>query len=111
MMDSVYAYSSGGISSFRYLYSSNLEKGYKGTDALLAAMVKSCTGVIDQLPNKVNDSLTEMGSMNTYGIFVGVVAFGMASILIPMVYTITLADSLVAEKSRLVHWLLLCLLL
>lgn len=98
MMDSVYAYSSGGISSFRYLYSSNLEKGYKGTDALLAAMVKSCTGVIDQLPNKVNDSLTEMGSMNTYGIFVGVVAFGMASILIPMVYTITLADSLVAEK-------------
>lgn len=98
MIDSVYAYSSGGISSFRYLYSSNLEKGYKGTDALLAAMVKSCTGVIDQLPNKVNDSLTEMGSMNTYGIFVGVVAFGMASILIPMVYTITLADSLVAEK-------------
>ena len=62
MMDSVYAYSSGGISSFRYLYSSNLEKGYKGTDALLAAMVKSCTGVIDQLPNKVNDSLTEMST-------------------------------------------------
>lgn len=98
MMDTVYSYSAGGISSFRFLYTNNMRNGYSTMDAMLSSMVKSTTGVIDQLPSKVNDSLTEMGELNTYGIFVGVIAFGMASILIPMVYTIITANSLVAEK-------------
>lgn len=98
MMDTVYSYSSGGISSFRILYSNNLNNGYTTQDAMLSAMVRSTLGVINQLPSKVNDSLTEMGELNTYGIFVGVVAFGMASVLIPMVYTIITANSLVADK-------------
>lgn len=96
--DTLYSYSASGISSFRTLYSNNISKGYSNNDAILSAMVKSCAGVIDQLPNKVNDSLSEMGEMNTYGVFVGVVTFGMASVLIPMVYTIILANSLTAEK-------------
>ena len=53
---------------------------------------------MSQLPGKVSDSLTEMGNMNTYGIMVGVVGFGIAALLIPMVYTIMTANNLVANK-------------
>lgn len=98
MMDTVYSYSAGGISSFRFIYANNVKNGYSSNDAMLSSLVKSTAGVVDQLPSKVNDSLTEMGQLNTYGIFVGVVAFGMASVLIPMVYTIITANSLVVEK-------------
>lgn len=98
LMDTVRSYSSAGVASFRSIYADKIENGYVKTDALLSALVKSSTGVIDSLPTKVSDSLSDMGKMNIYGMFVGVVAFGIASTLIPMVYTIILANSLVAER-------------
>lgn len=98
MINTVKGYVDAGIASYNSYMISCSEKGYSDTDCLMVAMVKGSTGVIGQLPGKVTDSLTEMGQMNTYGIMVGVVGFGIAALLIPMVYTIMTANSLVADK-------------
>lgn len=98
MMTLVRGYAASGISSYETYYDEFAEKGYSMTDCNLLAMNKGSQGVMAQLPTSVDDSLKEMGDMNTYGIIVGVVAFGIAALLIPMVYSILLAKSLVAEK-------------
>lgn len=98
MMTLVKGYASGGISSYETYYSDYLESGYSLTESNLLAMNKGSQGVMAQLPTSVDESLKEMGQMNTYGIIVGVVAFGIAALLIPMVYTILLAKGLVSEK-------------
>ncbi len=98
MMTLVRGYAASGISSYETYYDEFAKKGYSTTDCNLLAMNKGSQGVMAMLPTSVDESLKEMGDMNTYGIIVGVVAFGMAALLIPMVYTILLAKSLVAEK-------------
>lgn len=98
MMTLVKGYAASGISSYETYYSDYQESGYSLTDSNLLAMNKGSQGVMAQLPTSVDESLKEMGDMNTYGIIVGVVAFGIAALLIPMVYTILLAKSLVSEK-------------
>ncbi len=98
MMTLVRGYAASGISSYETYYEEFAKKGYSTTDCNLLAMNKGSQGVMAQLPTSVDESLKEMGDMNTYGIIVGVVAFGMAALLIPMVYTILLSKSLVAEK-------------
>lgn len=98
MMTLVKGYAASGISSYETYYSDYQESGYSSTDSNLLAMNKGSQGVMAQLPTSVDESLKEMGDMNTYGIIVGVVAFGIAALLIPMVYTILLAKSLVSEK-------------
>lgn len=98
MMTLVRGYAASGISSYETYYDEFAKKGYSMTDCNLLAMNKGSQGVMAQLPTSVDDSLKEMGDMNTYGIIVGVVAFGIAALLIPMVYSILLAKSLVAEK-------------
>ncbi len=98
MMSLVQGYASSGIASYKTHLANALEKGYSQEDSVLIANVKASKGVIDQLPAGVASALEEMGEMNTYGIVVGVVAFGIAALLIPMVYTILTANALVAEK-------------
>lgn len=97
-LTTVRGYAVSGIASYKDYYKTSLNKGYTQRDSMLLSMNKASLGVIAQLPSTVNDSLTEMGDMNTYGIIVGVVAFGISALLIPMVYTILLAKSLVSEK-------------
>ncbi len=97
-LNTVRGYAVSGISSYKDYYKTSLNKGYTQRESMLLSMNKASLGVIAQLPSTVNDSLTEMGDMNTYGIIVGVVAFGISALLIPMVYTILLAKSLVSEK-------------
>lgn len=98
MMDAVRGYASSGIASYQTHLKEYENSGYTQEEQILIATVKSSQGVIDQLPGAVGDSLTEMGHMNTYGIMVGAVSFGIATLLIPMVYTILTANSLVAAK-------------
>ncbi len=98
MMTLVRGYAASGISSYETYYDEFAKKGYTTTECNLLAMNKGSQGVMAQLPTSVDESLKEMGNMNTYGIIVGVVAFGMAALLIPMVYTILLSKSLVSEK-------------
>ncbi len=96
--DTLYSYASGGIASYKTLYNKYLSEDYSSSDAMMIAFVKSSNGIINQLPTGINDSLKEMSEMNTYGIIIGIVAFGIACVLMPMVYTIILANSLVVDK-------------
>jgi ABC-2 type transport system permease protein len=96
--ETLYSYASGGIASYKTLYAKQVELGRTTKEATMVALVKSATGIIDQLPSSVQDSLLSMANNNTYGFFIGIVTFGMACVLLPLVYTIILANSLVAEK-------------
>ncbi len=98
MMSLVRNYAKTGIVSFENYYDEYSKKGLSDSDCNLLALCKGSQGVMAELPSSVKQSLEEMGTMNTYGIIVGVIAFGMAGLLIPMVYTILLSKSLVAEK-------------
>ncbi len=98
MMDLVKGYATSSISSYDSYYSEYEKAGYSLIDTNLLSLNKSSQGVMSLLPNSVDESLKEMGQMNTYGIIVGVVAFQMAALLVPMVYTILLSKSLVSEK-------------
>ena len=91
-------YAASAIASYNKIYSDKLNSGYSKNDAMLASMVVSTSSVMSMLPNDVNDSLTEMGDMNTYGIIVGMVGFAIALVLVPMAYLIMLNNSLVAQK-------------
>lgn len=97
-MSTVRGYAVGGISCYQDYYALCVKGGYSDMDSMLYSMNKASLGVIAQLPSSVDESLKEMGNMNTYGIIVGVVAFGIAALLIPLVYSILLAKSLVSEK-------------
>ncbi len=97
MISLVDGYAASAIASFE-TYQKENEKNYSTIDCLLLSMNKASNGVMSLLPASVDESLKEMGDMNTYGIIVGVVSFGIAALLIPMVYSILLAKSLVSEK-------------
>lgn len=98
MMTLVKGYAASGISSFETYSSDYINEGYSLEEANLLATNKGSQGVMAQLPTSVDESLQEMGDMNTYGIIVGVVSFGIAALLIPLVYTILLSKNLVSEK-------------
>ena len=100
MMDTVRTYAYSGIASYNsYLASAaSSHPDYTLIQQEMIAITKGGLGIIDQLPTLVGDSLSEMGNMNTYGIIVGSVGFGIACLLIPMVYTILTATDLVASK-------------
>lgn len=98
MMTLVKGYATSGISAYEAYCGDYAKEGYSQEDSNLLAMNKASQGVMAQLPTSVDESLKEMGEMNTYGIIVGVVSFGIAALLVPMVYTILLSKSLVSEK-------------
>lgn len=98
LMQYVDNYAASGITSYKTYKADAIKNGYTKNEAQLIAVSKGSLGVINQLPTSIQDSLTEMGDMNTYGIIVGVIAFGIAVLLIPMVYTVLTANSLVSEK-------------
>lgn len=98
LMQYVDNYAASGITSYKTYKADAIKNGYNKNEAQLIAVSKGSLGVINQLPTSIQDSLTEMGNMNTYGIIVGVIAFGIAVLLIPMVYTVLTANSLVSEK-------------
>lgn len=98
LMQYVDNYAASGITSYKTYKADAIKNGYTKNEAQLIAVSKGSLGVINQLPASIQDSLTEMGDMNTYGIIVGVIAFGIAVLLIPMVYTVLTANSLVSEK-------------
>ena len=91
-------YAVSGLSSYQEMYKEYSVKGYDATETMLISMTLASKTVTGSLPPALTDTLSELGSMNTYGFMVGVVAFGMACLLMPLVYTIILANGLVAEK-------------
>ena len=98
MMNLVENYVASGITSFKTYQIQCERKGYSKEDVLLVSLVKASQGVIDSLPNKTGETLSELGSMNMYGFLIGIIGFALACLLVPMVYTILLANNLVANK-------------
>lgn len=98
IIDTVNGYAVSGISTYKRAYQEKIKSGYSQTDSMLIATSLGGRGIMDQLPSDVNDSLTEMGGMNTYGIIAGKIGFAIACLLIPMVYTVMLSTSLVSQK-------------
>lgn len=98
ILDTVNGYAVSGISTYKRAYAEKIKNGYSQTDSMLIATSLGGRGIMDQLPSDVNDSLTEMGGMNTYAIIAGKIGFAIACLLIPMVYTVMLSTSLVSQK-------------
>ena len=98
MMNLINSYSVSAIASYKKLYQNKLDAGYSSSDANLIATSIAGKGIMDQLPNKVHTSLSEMGEMNTYGVVLGGIGFALACLLIPMGYTIMLSNDLVCKK-------------
>ena len=98
IMNLIDSYSVSAIASYKKLYQDKIDEGYSSSDASLIATSVAGKGIMDQLPNKVHTSLTEMGEMNTYGVVLGGIGFALACLLIPMGYTILLSNDLVCKK-------------
>ena len=97
-MNLIYSYGSGAIASYKEIYAKKVSAGYSSDDASLIALNVAGKGIMDQLSVGISDSLSEMGEMNTYGIVLGGIGFALACLLVPMGYTIMLANDLVAKK-------------
>ena len=98
MMIMVKNYVTSGIYSFISLNNDYQLQGYSMQDSMLAAMTQASNTLISSLPSDVDTTLTEIANLNTYGLIMGVVVFGMAALLLPLVYTIILANGLVSDK-------------
>ena len=92
------SYASSSITSFKTYYGIALNEGYSSRESTRIATVKASQGVINQLPDKVGGSLSDMGKRNVYGIIIGRIGFARTTLLVPMVYSILLANDLVANK-------------
>ena len=98
MMIMVKNYVTSGIYSFISLNNDYQLQGYSMQDSMLAAMTQASNTLISSLPSDVDTTLKEIANLNTYGLIMGVVGFGMAALLLPLVYTIILANGLVSDK-------------
>ena len=98
IVQTLYSYANSGIASYNSIRDYQQSLGKSEVDSILIGLVKGSVGVIDSLPSGVSDSLISVAENNIYGFFIGIVTFGIACVLLPLVYTIILANSLVAEK-------------
>lgn len=96
--DTILAYADSGIATYSRIYKIKIADGYSQKDAMMIATSRSAAGVMDQLPTDVSGSLSEMGGMNLYATITGKVGFAISCLLIPMIYSVMLATSLVSQK-------------
>ena len=97
-MKKIDGYIVSAMATYDILYNRSIGENRSEREATLASVIHASQGVVDMLPNSVGDALTELSTLNTYGFFVGVLAMGMACVLVPLVYNILLANSLVVDK-------------
>ena len=99
MMKQINGYVVSAMATYDILYTKSVEKDNRSEqEATLASVIHASQGVVDMLPSSVGGALTELGTLNSYGFFVGILAMGIACVLVPLVYNILLANSLVVDK-------------
>ena len=98
MIKTIDGYIVSSMATYDILYDRSINENRTSSEATLASVVHASQGVIDMLPNDVENALTELTSLNSYGFFVGILAMGIACVLVPLVYNILLANSLVVDK-------------
>ena len=62
------------------------------------AKSRACESLTDQIPPKVEEALTELGNMDMYGLIIGSIFYRIAGLLLPMVFVIMTANSLLAGQ-------------
>lgn len=68
-------------------------------ESIVAELTKDITqSLLASLPSEVGDALEEIGQMDMYGTLVGSIFFKMAGLLLPIIYLIMTANSLIAGQ-------------
>lgn len=98
LLNKAYDYSISAITVFEEEYKKEVDSGRNQIDSLLVALNRASTSLIDELPADISFKLNDLASRNLYGLVVGVILFSIAGLLLPIVYTILTANSLVAQQ-------------
>lgn len=98
LLNKAYDYSISAIAVFEEEQAKEIAEGRDMTEALLIALNRASSSLIDELPADVSFKLTDLASRNLYGLVVGVILFSIAGLLLPIVYCILTANSLVAQQ-------------
>lgn len=82
-------------------------QGNEITEELIESMKKDiavclinddANGIVGLLPSDISESLAELGSLDVYGLVIGSIFFRMAGLLLPIVFTIMVANNLIAGQ-------------
>lgn len=98
LLNKAYDYSISAIAVFEEEQAKEIAEGRERTEALLIALNRASSSLIDELPADISFKLTDLASRNLYGLVVGVILFSIAGLLLPIVYNILTANSLVAQQ-------------
>ena len=98
LLNKAYDYSISAITVFEEEYKKEVESGRNQIDSILVALNRASSSLIDELPADISFKLYDLASRNLYGLVVGVILFSIAGLLLPIVYTILTANSLVAQQ-------------
>lgn len=82
------------ISSGIIQYTSYINSGIESAEA----KDKSTQSLLSQMPEEVGDSLIELGDLNINHLVIGTIFYKIAGLLLPIVYTITTANNLIAGQ-------------
>lgn len=98
LLNKAYDYSISAIAVFEEEQAKEIAEGRDMTEALLIALNRASSSLIDELPADISFKLSDLASRNLYGLVVGVILFSIAGLLLPIVYSILTANSLVAQQ-------------
>lgn len=76
----------------------NEENNYTQLECFMVALSVASKSIVSSLPDSMTGFISQLGSTDLYGLIVGIFMFGVVVVLLPLVYTIILANSLVSEK-------------
>ena len=93
-ISAVYSY----IDAYNTLLNENDSNNYTQQESFMVALSIASKTVVCSLPDSLTSLISQLGSTDLYGLIVGVFMFGAVIVLLPLVYTIILANSLVSEK-------------
>lgn len=93
-ISAVYSY----IDAYNTLLNENDNNNYTQQECFMVALSIASKTVVSSLPDSLTSIISQLGSTDLYGLIVGVFMFGAVIVLLPLVYTIILANSLVSEK-------------
>ena len=93
-----YDFSFSSMSIFDKEKDNEIESGRNEIESSLIAFNRASKSTLDELPVDVSVKLNDLASRNLYGLVVGVILFSIAGLLLPIVYSILTANSLVAEQ-------------
>ena len=100
-------YSSFAISSYElliqryqgyYVDEDKTVRKYTDTQCQNMAIVKSGIGSVDMLPVYITGNLTDLSSINMYGLVIGIIFFDCAGILLSIIYLMMTANELIAGQ-------------